>query len=70
MTTLDSQSDKKLYDLDKQPHVGLDNTASSSECMFPDGFSPLEGQVAGHPFDSKRHTIGKHETGKFRQDFK
>ncbi|EFN83134.1 inositol polyphosphate multikinase [Harpegnathos saltator] len=59
MTTLDSQLDEGMCHLDKLPHVEWDSsTPGSSRCTFPDGLSPLECQMAGHPFDGERHTIG------------
>lgn len=56
MTTLESD---ESY-LDKLPHVEWDSTTSpeSPGCMFPDGLNPLKCQMAGHPFDGDRHTIG------------
>ncbi|XP_072766880.1 inositol polyphosphate multikinase [Anoplolepis gracilipes] len=55
MTTLESDEGH----LDKLPHVEWDNTTSGLPgCMFPDGLNPLECQMAGHPFDGHRHTIG------------
>ncbi|XP_076636990.1 inositol phosphate kinase 2 [Colletes latitarsis] len=56
MTTLDSQADKTLCHLDKVSSTEL--TEISSDCGIHDGLSPLENQVAGHPFDDKRRTIG------------
>ncbi|XP_014472823.1 PREDICTED: inositol polyphosphate multikinase-like [Dinoponera quadriceps] len=59
MTTLDSQLEESMCYLDKLPHVEWDSsTPGSSRCMFPDGLSPLECQMAGHPFDGEKHTIG------------
>lgn len=58
MTTLDSQADKTLCHLDKVSSTEL--AEISSDCGIHDELSPLENQVAGHPFDDKRRTIGKH----------
>lgn len=60
MTTLDPQLDESMCHLDKLPHVEWDSSCpESSRCTFPDGLSPLECQMAGHPFDGVKHTIGK-----------
>lgn len=60
MTTLESQSGENLCHLEKLPHVKWNNSISGlSGCTFPDGLSPLECQMAGHPFDGEKHTIGK-----------
>jgi len=60
MTTLESQSGENLCHPDKLPHVKWNNTLSGSPvCTFPDGLRPLECQIAGHPFDGEKHTIGK-----------
>ncbi|XP_076162200.1 inositol phosphate kinase 2 isoform X1 [Ptiloglossa arizonensis] len=56
MTTLDSQADKTLCHLDKVSSTEL--AEISSDCGIHDELSPLENQVAGHPFDDKRRTIG------------
>ncbi|XP_033338300.1 inositol phosphate kinase 2 isoform X2 [Megalopta genalis] len=56
MTTLDSQSDKTLCHLDKVPNTEFAET--SSDCGFHDTISLLETQVAGHPSNDKRRTIG------------
>ncbi|XP_011334457.1 inositol polyphosphate multikinase isoform X2 [Ooceraea biroi] len=59
MTTLESQSGENLCHLDKLPHVKWNNSISGSPaCTFPDGLSPLDCQMAGHPFDGEKHTIG------------
>ncbi|KMQ93265.1 inositol polyphosphate multikinase, partial [Lasius niger] len=55
MTTLESDEGH----LDKLPHVEWERTTTGSPgCTFPDGLNPLECQMAGHPFDGDRHTIG------------
>ncbi|XP_076645636.1 inositol phosphate kinase 2 isoform X1 [Halictus rubicundus] len=56
MTTLDSQSDKTLCHLDKVPSTEF--AEISSDCGFHDTISLLETQVAGHPSNDKRRTIG------------
>ncbi|XP_078053447.1 inositol phosphate kinase 2 [Augochlora pura] len=56
MTTLDSQSDKTLCHIDKVPSTEFAETSADSE--FHDTISLLETQVAGHPSNDKRRTIG------------
>lgn len=57
MTTLESQSDESH--LDKLLHVEWDGaTSGSSGCSFSEGLSPLKCQMAGHPFNGEKHTIG------------
>lgn len=62
MTTLDPQTDKTLCHLDKVP--GTEFGEISSDCGFHDAISLLETQVAGHPSNDKRRTIGKHTTNR------
>ncbi|XP_011638238.1 inositol polyphosphate multikinase-like [Pogonomyrmex barbatus] len=54
MTTV--ESDEKL------PHVVWDSTYTAATeatgFMFPPGLTPLECQIAGHPFDGEKRTIG------------
>lgn len=59
MTTLDSQTDKTLSNLDKLSNTEL--AEIPSDHGLPVGISPLESRVAGHPsLDIERQTIGKH----------
>ena len=56
MTTVDSDDD-----IEKLPHIQWDNTTvpGPSGCMFPGELTPLECQIAGHPFNGEKQTIGK-----------
>ncbi|XP_024879019.1 uncharacterized protein LOC112459233 [Temnothorax curvispinosus] len=55
MTTVDSDDD-----IEKLPHIQWDSTAvpGPSGCMFPGEMTPLECQIAGHPFNGEKQTIG------------
>lgn len=55
MTTVDSDDD-----IEKLPHIQWDNTTvpGPSGCMFPGELTPLECQIAGHPFNGEKQTIG------------
>ncbi|XP_011694408.1 PREDICTED: inositol polyphosphate multikinase-like [Wasmannia auropunctata] len=55
MTTIDSDDD-----IEKLPHIQWDNTAATgpADCMFPGELTPLKCQIAGHPFNGERQTIG------------
>ncbi|KYM97315.1 PREDICTED: inositol polyphosphate multikinase-like [Cyphomyrmex costatus] len=55
MTTVDADDD-----IEKLPHIQWDNTTvpGPSGCMFPGELTPLECQIAGHPFSGERQTIG------------
>ncbi|XP_020296194.1 inositol polyphosphate multikinase-like [Pseudomyrmex gracilis] len=56
MTTRDTNEDQ----LDNLPHVEWNSTASgaSGNLIFPSPLSPLKCQIAGHPFNGVKHTIG------------
>ncbi|XP_071652725.1 uncharacterized protein [Temnothorax longispinosus] len=55
MTTVDPDDD-----IEKLPHIQWDSTAvpGPSGCMFPGEMTPLECQIAGHPFNGEKQTIG------------
>ncbi|XP_070519048.1 inositol polyphosphate multikinase isoform X2 [Cardiocondyla obscurior] len=55
MTTVDPDED-----IEKLPHIQWNNMVApgSSSCMFPGGLTPLECQIAGHPFNGEKQTIG------------
>ncbi|XP_077274751.1 inositol polyphosphate multikinase-like [Temnothorax americanus] len=55
MTTVDPDDD-----VEKLPHVQWDSATvpGPSGCMFPGEMTPLECQIAGHPFSGEKQTIG------------